>query len=75
MKGDFGFFKIHSIAKLQNIEGGPLGENLSRKKVSTTKKTERGNPLVSPGIVCYAEKEEHFRFSSLGQPVQFGTFL
>ena len=22
------------------------------------KKTERGDPLVSPGMVCYAEKEE-----------------
>ena len=24
------------------------------------KKTERGVPLFSPGIVCYAEKEETF---------------
>ena len=28
------------------------------------KKTQRGDPLVSPGIVCYAEKKEKpFRFS------------
>ena len=37
-------------------------------------KTERGDPLVSPGIVSYAEKEEIlFWFSSLGQMIQFRT--
>ena len=37
-------------------------------------KTERGDLLVSPGMVCYAEKEEKpFWFSSLGQMSQFGT--
>ena len=44
------------------------------KKVSQCRKTERGDPLVSPGMVCYAEKEEKpFWFSSLGQMSQFGT--
>ena len=34
----------------------------------------KGDPLVSPCIVCYAEKEEKpFWFSSLGQMIQFGT--
>ena len=34
------------------------------------------NPLVSSGIVCYAEtKEKLFWFSSLGQQVQFGVSL
>ena len=38
------------------------------------KKTEKGYPLVFPGIVCYAEKEEiPFWFSSLVQMIQFGT--
>ena len=38
------------------------------------KKTQRGDPLVSLGIVCYAEKEEKpLWFSSLGQINQFGT--
>ena len=38
------------------------------------KKTESGDPLVSPGIVCYAEKEENpFWFSSLGQMILFRT--
>ena len=33
-----------------------------------------GDPLVSPRIVCYAEKEEKpFWFSSLGQMVPFDT--
>ena len=43
------------------------------EKVSMPKKL-KGDPLVSPGIVCYAEKEEKpFWFSSLGQMIQFGT--
>ena len=37
------------------------------------KKPER-DPLVSPGTVCYAEKQEKpFWVSSLGQMVQFDT--
>ena len=40
------------------------------------KKTERGDPLVSPGMVCYAEKQEKpFWFSSLGQMVQFDAII
>ena len=64
------FFDI-SVAK-QKIEGDPL-LIFFRKKVNA-EKTESGDPLVSPGIVCYAEKEEKpFWFSSLGQMVQFDT--
>ena len=38
------------------------------------KKIERRGPLVSPGIVCYVEKEEKlFWFSSLRQMFQFDT--
>ena len=45
-----------------------------RKKSHNAEKTERGDPLVSPGMVCYAEKEEKpFWLSSLGQMIQFGT--
>ena len=45
-----------------------------RNKVTMPKKTERGDALVSPGMVCYAEKEEKpFWLSSLGQMSQFGT--
>ena len=43
------------------------------KKSLNAEKTER-DPLVSPGMVCYAEKEEKpFWFSSLGKMIQFGT--
>ena len=42
--------------------------------VAKHQKTERGDTLVSPGIVCCAEKEEKsFWFNSLGQMIQFGT--
>ena len=40
------------------------------------KKTERGDSLVSPGMICYAGKQEKpFWFSSLGQMVQFGAII
>ena len=40
------------------------------------KKTERVDPLVSPGMVCYVGKQEKsFWFSSLGQIVQFGAII
>ena len=71
--GDFGFSNIHSDAKQQKSwKGDPLGKKFSEKKVSQCwKKIERGDPLVSPGMICYAEKQEKpFWFSSLGQLVQ-----
>ena len=46
------------------------------KSLTMPKKTERGDPLVSPGMVCYAGKQEKpFWFSSLGQIVQFGAII
>ena len=40
------------------------------------KKIEKGDPSVSPGMVCYAEKQEKpFWFSSLGQMVRFGAII
>ena len=54
------------------------GENFYfRKKVSQCrKKIGRGDPLVSPGMVCYAGKQEKpFRFSALDQIVQFGAII
>ena len=36
----------------------------------------KGGPLVSPGMVCYAGKQEKpFWFSSLDQIVQFGAII
>ena len=62
VKGDpLGFSNIHSDAKLQKkIEGGTIwGKNCFRKKsLAVPKKNERGETLVSPGMVCYAEKQE-----------------
>ena len=62
------------MKKHQEIEGGPFGGDFFRKKVSQSQRTERVEPLVSPGTECYAEKQEKpFWFSSLGQMIQFGT--
>ena len=40
------------------------------------KKIERGDSLVSPGMICYAEKQvKPFWTSSLGQMVLFDTII
>ena len=40
------------------------------------KKIERGDSLVSPGMICYAEKQvKPFWSSSLGQMVQFDNII
>ena len=55
------------------MQGTLRGKIFFEKKVAVPKKNER-DPLVSPGMVCYAEKQEKpFCFSSLGQIVQFGA--
>ena len=61
----------------KKIEGGPFGGKFFRKKVTQCrKKIGRGDPLVSPGMVCYWGKQEKpFWFSSLGQMVQFGAII
>ena len=71
------FFNIHSVAKHQKNAGGTLwGKNFFEKKSRSAEKNERGEPLVSPGMVCYAEKQEKpFWFSSLDQIVQFGAII
>ena len=66
--GPLGFFNIHSVAKQQKNEGGPFGEKNFPKSLAVPKKIEGGGSLVSPGMVCYAEKQEKpFWFNSLGQ--------
>ena len=62
-RGDpLGFFNIHSVAKHQENAGGTLwGKNFfSKKKCRSAEKNERGESLVSPGMVCYAEKQKKF---------------
>ena len=59
------------------MQGGPFGEKFFfEKKSLSAKKNERGEYLVSPGMVCYAEKQEKpFWFSSLDQIVNFVAII
>ena len=73
-----GFFNIHSVAKHQKNAGGTLWGKFffEKKSLAVPKKNERGEPLVSPGMVCYAKKQEKpFWFSSLDQIVHFGAII
>ena len=78
-RGDpLGCFNIHSVAKHQKkMQGGPFGENFfSKKKSRSAEKNERGESLVTPGMVCYSEKQEKpFWFSSLDQIVHFDAII
>ena len=77
-RGDpLGFFNIHSVAKHQKKCRGALwGKFFFEKKVSQCRKNERGESLVSPGMVCYAEKQEKpFWFRSLDQIVHFDAII
>ena len=62
---------------IKKMQGGPFGENFFfEKKVSQCRKNERGESLVSPGMVCYAEKQEKpFWFGSLDQIVHFDAII
>ena len=79
LKGDpLGFSNNHSVAKHQKNTGGTLWrKKISGKKcLAVPKKIETGDSLVSPGMVCYAEKQvKPFWSSSLGQMVQFDTII
>ena len=81
-RNPLGFSSIHSVAKHQKNAGGPFEEKnfvkkFRKKNVSQCrKKIERGDSLVSPGMVCYAEKQvKPFWSSSLGQMMQFDTII
>ena len=71
------FSNIHSVAKQQKIEGGTLwGKNFREKMSRSAGKKWKGDPLVSPGMVWYAGKQEKpFWSSSLDQIVQFGAII
>ena len=62
---------------IKKMQGGPFEEKKFRKKMSrSAEKNERGESLVSPGMVCYAEKQEKpFWFSSLDQIVHFDAII
>ena len=62
----------------KKVEGGdPLKKKKFREKsLAVPKKIGRGDPLVSPGMVWYAGKQEKpFWFSSLDQIVHFGPII
>ena len=66
---------------IKKMQGGPFEEKKFRKKIrkkclAVPKKIERGDSLVSPGMICYAEKQvKPFWCSSLGQMVLFDTII
>ena len=76
-EGHFGIFKHPMCCKIsKKLKGAPLERQKFRNKVLQCRKTERGDPLVSPGMVCYAGKQEKpFWFISLSQMVQFGAII
>ena len=76
--GTFWDFSTSILSQnIKKMQGGPFGEIFFfEKSLAVPKKNERGEPLVSPGTVCYAEKQEKpFWFSSLDQIVQFGAII
>ena len=70
-------FPTSILAQQQKIEGETLwGKNFPEKSLAVPKKNWKGDPLVSPGMVCYAGKQEKpFWLSSLGQMVKFGAII
>ena len=70
--GAFGIFQHPFCRKSsKKVKGGPFGEKNFSKKSHNAEKTD---PLVSLGMVGYAEKKEKsFWFSSMGQQVQFAS--
>ena len=78
----FGIFQHPFCRKTsKKCRGDPLRKKISKKKsekkcLAVPKKIERGDSLVSPGMICYAEKQvKPFWFSSLGQMVLFDTII
>ena len=75
-RNPLGFSNIHSVAKHQKNAGKKISKKIRKKCLAVPKKIERGDSLVSPGMVCYAEKQvKPFWSSSLGQMVQFDTII
>ena len=77
--GAFGIFQHPFCRKTsKKMQGGPFGENFffRKKSLAVPKKMKGGEPLVSLGMVCYAEKQEKpFWFSSLDKIVQLGAII
>ena len=58
-RGILSHFLTSIVAKHQKIEGGTLWGNFFSKKSLTMPKNWKGDPLVSPGMVCYAKKAKN----------------
>ena len=79
----FGIFQHPFCRKTsKKCRGDPLRKKNFEKKIpkkkflAVPKKVERGDSLVSPGMVYYAEKQvKPFWSNSLGQMVQFDTII
>ena len=58
-RGTFWDFSTSILSQnIEKLKGPSGGKNVFGKKSHNGEKTEKRDPLVSPGIVCYAEKEE-----------------
>ena len=58
-RGPFGIFQHPFCRKTaKKMKGGPFGEKNPKKSLTVPKKIEMGDPLVSPGMVCYAGQQE-----------------
>ena len=76
--GPFGIFKHPFCCKIsKELKERPFGEIFFPKNVSQCRrKIEKGDLLVSPGMVCYAGKQEKpIWFCSVGQMMQFGAII
>ena len=60
-RGNLGSLNVFTNRKLQKMQGHPLieFENFRKKVASCRKKTQRGNPLVSP-LLLEAQKISWF---------------
>ena len=60
-RGDpLGFSNIHSVAKHQKNAGGPFGKKIPKEKSHSAEKIERGDALVSPGMVLRGKTVKTF---------------
>ena len=74
--GPFEVFQHPFCRKTWKKRRGPFGEKFPEKMSSSAEKNWKGDPLVLPGMVCYAEKQgKPLWSSSLGQMVQFDTII
>ena len=58
-RGDLLGFSNILTQNSKKLNEGTFGEkNFRKKSLAVPKKKSRGDPLISPGMVCYAEKQE-----------------